>query len=136
MTAAVCSSRRVKRETSSLLPAVAAAVPYAPVIQSVTANGSGGVTITWTYGGSVIGSSQSRLADGSTQVAKSTLTPAIYHSTTNGAGLSGTKVTGISAGAESHTFTSGAGSPRYFVMTAENTAGESDQSAQRWATIT
>jgi len=118
---------------SAPAPPAAGALPYAPVIQQITANGSGGVTITWIY--AAAGDTTVDLADGVTSVSTSTLTPAIYHSTTNGAGLSGTKVT-ASAGATSHTFTAGAGSPRYFVMTAENAVGESEQSAQRAATIT
>ena len=126
MSAAVCSSRRVKRETSSLLPPVGGAIPFAPSINTITANGSGGATITWVYA--------ETLADGAS--APGTLTPAIYHSSSNGAGKTGTKVTGITPGATSHTFTPGTGSPRYFIVTAENAVGESEQSAQRAATIT
>lgn len=109
-------------------PAPAGTTPYAPAIESATANGSGGVTIRWAY--------SETLADGVTAVAPGDMTPAIYHDTVPGIGTAGTKVTGIAPGATSHTFTPGVGSPRYFVMTAENTAGESDPSAQVERTIT
>lgn len=124
MSTAVCSSRRVKRETASQNPPpVVGLLAYASILNKGVANGSGSVTLTWWP--------PDFLADGVTPISSNPITSyTIYYSTADGTGTGGTPVTVASPAAVSHTFTCGAAAVVYFVLVTNNATGASAPSAQ------
>lgn len=124
MSAAVCSSRRVKRETDSLLPPAAGPLPLAGSIERVVNNANGTATVHLTPA--------KTLADFSTT--PGTLTPLVWWSGSNGAGKGGTRVAGTD-GTTTVTVSCGTGT-RYFVGGFANSVGDSEHSAQASQTIT